>query len=343
VNDLFRIVAGRWFGIYAALLGIGIPLVWFYTVVVPGEEAVTIRNALVARMGVSTEFEWTPSETPPSFLVDRGPVPPEFAQVAARVASTADDVPAEGFELAQAVARHLMSAPRRVGGPVQSGVGVAYAAITRQGRGYCADFTQVFTAISTAVGLPVRTWAISFESFGAGHTFNEVFDNGMRKWVLIDSFHSLYFVDAATHEPLSVIEVHDRLLALDGLPESVLIRRIGDGRFPFRSDAMALDYYRRGMPQLALSWGSNVFDYERSMPIQASARVSRHLERLVAILLGTYPKLLIYPEGVSERDVATLFRARDRFLLASAALGLALLTFGWQLVALIRRRGSVHR
>ena len=34
------------------------------------------------------------------------------------------------------------------------------------------------------------------------------------KWILVDSFHSLYFVDPATREPLSVLEIHDRLLSL---------------------------------------------------------------------------------------------------------------------------------
>ena len=320
-----------WFRTVAALLGIAIPAVWFWTVITPGEQAVMVRNALVARVGEPTDFSWTPEYTPSTFLTDRGPIPEVFARVAADLASSGGQPPLEGFQLAVAVSSHLMGSPKRVGGPIQSDVASAYAGVTQAGRGYCADFTQVFTAIATAAGLPVRTWGISFQAFGAGHAFNEVFDNQLHKWVLVDSFHSLYFVDPATLEPLSVLELHDRLLTLDGPAGSVAIQRIVDDRFPFRSEDIALDYYRRGMTQLALSWGSNVFDYERSALVRWSAAVSRHLERLVAIVVGQYPELRIYPTGVSDRDVSALFRARDTFIMAASALGLALFVFGWTL------------
>ena len=327
-----------WLGVCAALLGMAIPLLWLYTLVTPGEEAVKVRNGLVAQIGEPADFDWLPNETPATFLLDRGPVPVEFARIAAHLSESAEPGHAGGLDLALVISRHLMSAPHHVGGPVQASAAVAYKGITRHGHGYCADFTQVFTAIATAAGLSVRTWGISFEAFGAGHAFNEVFDKARHKWVLVDSFHSLYFVDGMTQEPLSVLEVHKRLLALGGADTGLLaIRRIVPDRFPFRSDALALDYYRRGMPQLALAWGSNVFDYDRSTAVRLGARVSRHLERALAIASGVYPKLRIYPIGVSERDVQALFRARNRFLIAVAASGLALLTFGWQLAVVLRR------
>lgn len=343
MTAVLRIAGTRWFRVCSSLLGIAIPLVWLLTVVTPGHEAVKVRNALVAHVGQPADFTWTPDAVPATFLTNRGPVPARFERTATLLSATNGDVPLMGLELALSISSHLMSAPMRVGGPVQSSVEVAYEAITRRGGGYCADFTQVFAGIAVAAGLPVRTWSISFEGFGAGHAFSEVFDERLGKWVLVDSFHSLYFVDPATREPLSVLEVHDRLLAFGGSAAPMEIQRIVPDRFPFRSEAMALDYYRRGMTQLALSWGTNVFDYDRSRPVRWSAAVSRHLERLVAILVGQYPEMRIYPRGVSLRDVDQLTRTRNRFLLATGALTLALLTFGWQIAgACLRERPAAR-
>jgi hypothetical protein len=322
----------------AAMLGIAVPATWLTTSITPGEQAVKVRNSLVARVGAPTDFDWRPEQVPSEFLADDGEVPVEFSELAAQLANDGEDGTRQGFELGLEFARYLMSASRRLGGPIQSNLADAHRQITTEGRGYCADFTQVFTALATAAELPVRRWSISFVGFGAGHTFNEVYDAERRKWTLVDAFHSLYFIDPASGEPLSVLEVHDRLLALDGPSADVAIRRIVPRRFPFRSETLALDYYRRGMPQLAMVWGSNSFEYDQSKAIRAAASISRHLERAVAIALGHYPDLVIYPVGVSERDVAELRRTRQQFMLAAGALTVSLLVFGWELIALWRRR-----
>jgi hypothetical protein len=322
----------------AALFGMAVPAAWLATSVTPGEEAVKVRNSLVARLGTLEDFNWQPDHVPPGFLSDEGTVPAEFSDLAARLAADGGGGTRQGFELGLAFSRYLMSASRRRGGPIQSSLADARRQITRQGRGYCADFTQVFTALATAAELPVRRWSISFEGFGAGHTFNEVYDAQRRKWTLVDAFHSLYFIDPASGEPLSVLEVHDRLLALDGASARVAIRRIVPQRFPFRSEALALDYYRRGMPQLAMVWGSNAFEYDQSKAIRTAASISRHLERTVAIAVDQYPDLVIYPVGVSERDVAELHRTRQQFILAAGSLIVSLLVFGWQLIASWDRR-----
>ncbi|MGB5104084.1 MAG: transglutaminase-like domain-containing protein [Steroidobacteraceae bacterium] len=307
------------------------------TLVTPGEEAVKVRNGLVASVGAPADFTWTPQETPATFRLNRAPPSPEFQRVAKELATSDAGPPLAGLDLALAIARHLMGAPKRVGGPIQSGLAVAYTGITQRGRGYCADFTQVFSGLAVAAGLPVRTWSISFESFGAGHAFNEIYDERLGKWVLVDSFHSLYFTDVDTLEPLSVIEVHDRLLAGNDQRPPVAIQHIVPDRFPFRSGQMALDYYRRGLSQLALAWGNNVFDYDQSASVRWSAKVSRHAERAVAIAIGQYPDLLIYPDRVSQRDVSSLARVRNRFMLAVGSFVLASVVFGWHLVATWRR------
>ena len=317
-------------------------MVWVLSLVTPGDEAVKIRNALVVKVGTPAEFDWIPGRAPASFHVNQARPTPEFSRIASQLASRASGPPRDGTALALEISRHLIGGPgKRVGGPIQSNLAKAYDGITRERRGYCADFTQVFSAIAIAAGLPVRSWSISFEAFGAGHTFNEIYDDRLGQWVMIDPFHSLYFIDASTRRPLSVLEVHDRMLSLHGQPEQIELEPIVEGRLPFRSTAMAFDYYRRGMPQLALSWGNNVFDYDASQPVRWSAHVSRYLERAVGILVGQYPAMLVYPDGVSERDVESLFRVRARFVLACSVLVIAIAYYGWMLVSTWRR--AEHR
>lgn len=332
-------MAGRWYITVAALLGMAIPGLWVLSLVTPGEEAVKIRNALAATLGQPSDFAWTPDRMPPDFLVNSAAPSPEFLQAASRLRVGDTGAPREGFDLALAISRHLMSAPQRLDGPIQSGLHAAYTGITQRGVGYCADFTQVFTALAVAAGLPVRTWSISFETFGAGHAFNEIYDQRLGRWMLVDSYHSLYFADAATLEPLSVLDVHDRLLAPTSTAPTMVIQRIVPDLFPFPSDAAALDYYRRGMSQLALAWGNNVFDYDQSAPVRWSAAVSRHAERAVAIVIGEYPGMRIYPVAVSERDLRGLLRVRDRFALAVGSLFVACGVFGWALLAAWRKPG----
>jgi hypothetical protein len=326
----------RWFGTVAALVGVAIPSLWLFSLVTPGEEAVKVRNALVAEMGEPHDFLWTPAEPPPGFQFNEAP-PTELYRAAARSlqASNEGGPPRQGLDLALEIARHLMGEPgRRTGGPIQAGLDETYQAITARGRGYCADFTQSFSGLAVAARLPVRTWSISFESFGAGHAFNEIYDNRLAKWVLVDSFHSLYFVDPDSKVPLSVLEVHERMLALDDETRGIEIEPIVKGGIPFRSEAMALDYYRRGMSQLAMFAGNNVFDYDRSPVVRAAASVSRHAERAAAIATRQYPSLLIYPDAVSDRDVRALMRVRSRVLLATGALAIACLVFGCYLLGL---------
>jgi hypothetical protein len=332
-------VGTRWFTTLAALVGIAIPAAWVLSLVTPGEEAVKIRNGIVASVGQPADFNWTPDDVPADFLTNQATPSPQYTQAASALVTTEPGHRLYGFEVGLAIGRYLMGGSgKRPGGPIQGSLAVAYDGITRQGRGYCADFTQVFSGIAVAAGLPVRTWSISFEAFGAGHAFNEVFDDTLNKWVLVDPYHSLYFYDPISREPLSVLEVHDRLLATDVEARTLAIQRIVPESFPFPSDPAALDYYRRGMSQLALAWGNNVFDYDQSVAVRWGARVSRHVERALGIVAGKYPEMRIYPVGVSYRDVGSLLRARNRFVAAVSAFVVAILVFGWMLIATLRPR-----
>jgi hypothetical protein len=337
-----RLIRSNAFRIVCALVGALVPVAWLLTLVTPSVEAVKVRNALVMQLGKPADFDWTPAETPATFLVNRQGVPAEFLPVARRFGPPLAPDGAGALDRALVVSRGLMGTAQRMGGAIQSDNLDAYRGITADGRGYCADFTQVFIAIAVASNLPVREWSIAFEEFGAGHAFNEIYDAGQGKWILVDSFHSLYFIDPDSREPLSVREVHDRLL---GIVEDspVEVRSIVKESFPFRSEALAIDYYRRGMPQLAMVWGNNVFDYERSAAVNWAGRVSRPLQQAIAIMLGIYPRSMIYPVGVSMRDVDELDRAGDRFLLAMACVLVCGLLFSALLYDSVRRSGGRSR
>ena len=218
----------------------------------------------------------------------------------------------------------LAEAPRRIGMPIQADTTTAYDAIRTGGRGYCADFTQVFLGMAIAAGVEAREWGISFQGFGAGHAFNEVYDTSLEKWVLIDPFHSLYFIDVDTKLPLSVIELHERLLQRDDI-QRVDIVKIAPSMFPFRSADAALDYYRRGMTQLALVWGNNVLDYDAATPVRIGAVLGRSVEEATAILTGWAPQRLIYPIAMSDRDYRQLRRNFWSFGVAAVCLVLATL------------------
>lgn len=325
----------RWPRLLAAAFGLLVPFVWLLSSVTPSEVTVRVRNALTASVGVPADFHWTPDGVPDGFLWSRADPPREFLQVAGSLQSSAVSADPD-LEFALALSAELMGAARRVGSPVRAPAVATYHAITQQGRGYCADFVKVFNGIALAGDVPVRQWGFAFTAFGSGHTFNEIWDRGRGKWVLVDSFHSLYFVDPVSREPLSTLEVHDRLLSLDPEEREAEIVRIVADRFPFRSERLALDYYRSGMRQLWLVWGNNALDFERHAATGPVSRLSRGAGQLLGLAVGNYPSIRIYPVGVSERDLRELFRARNELLMALACCVLAALLFIPQLVHALR-------
>jgi hypothetical protein len=311
-----------------AVVGIVIPSLWIWLLINEPDEGVRIRSSLALDIGSPGNFDWAPDAAPSTFLVNRGGTSDYFKSVEKGLAAARTPPPGDdNFERGLAIAAHLMIAPRRVESPIRADLETTHRAIVLDGRGYCADFAKVFNAIALADALPVRQWGISFDAFGSGHTFNEIYDPNRRKWILIDSFHSLYFVDAASEEPLSTIELHDRLLK-SGRPDgSLRIVRIVEDRFPFKSDSVALDYYRRGMPQLYLVWGNNVFDYERTPEYRVIGHMSRSLEELLSIISGNYARMRVYPDGVSDRDVDALFAHRNQLVAATVSWLVSLLLF----------------
>jgi len=333
-----RPVDWRWLAGIAVVLNLAVSIAWVATFLATGDNLVRLRNSLGARIGEVSDFTWPPDDPPAGFLTAREPAPGRLVAAASSVSTRLENDDPGALAVGVALSQDLMRAPKRVDGPVHARSDETYRAIVEQGRGYCGDFVKAFTALALASGIPVRQWGFAFDAFGSGHTFNEVYDSKLRKWVMLDSFHSLYFVDPASRLPLSTLEVHDRLLAIGESPQDIEIVRVVPERVPFRTDELALDYYRRGMPQLWLVWGSNVFDYESSFAGRVEARVHRSVGQLVGMLTDRYPAIRVYPVGLSRRDFRALMETRREFLLAATFLGASCL-FAVFVAVQVRRSG----
>lgn len=64
---------------------------------------------------------------------------------------------------------------------------------------------------------------MSFAGYsGEGHAFNEIYDHRLAKWVVIHSFFSFHLTVRASGEPLSSLELRERLAAGEGVEQWVL-------------------------------------------------------------------------------------------------------------------------
>ncbi len=75
------------------------------------------------------------------------------------------------------------------------------------GYGVCSDFCQVFNNFCVINDIKVREWGLkNKDAHTGGHSFNEIYDKALNKWVAIDVSKSIYFVNTLTI-PLSAIEI----------------------------------------------------------------------------------------------------------------------------------------
>lgn len=301
------------------------------TVLLPATDLTRFRNSLLAEVGEPSDFEWTPGAYPADFKLESVPPPDEIlaAVDAIRVRSQNAQQLMTGF------VEHLRSKPKRRG-PIQSTTLHAYREIIEQGRGYCADYTQVFNGLAHTAGLPVREWGMSFDGFGGdGHAFNEVYDESLGQWIFVDPMNGFYVRDRASGRPLSALEFRERTTRADGF-ETITIERIVEN-FLFPSDRAAFDYYARGADQLYLWFGNNVFAYDAHPAVRALSW-SRALEGLAAIALGVHPEIRIYPTESNAEMIESLLRLPYYVFgltTLTALLGLLLLV---QLFVAVRRR-----
>lgn len=271
------------------------------------ERGTLVRNSLLAHTATLQDFAWTPANVPADFVIDTQ-ASDIFDGVAPQLREATD------LETAVRIVEHLNDNPRK-GKPIQRGLEETYRR-TRTGAGYCADYTQLFTAFGTLNGLWVREWGFGLDGFGSGHAFSEIWSAELEQWVFIDPFNGFYVT--AEGRPLAVSEFRDRLEQR----KPITVQRIGTA-FRFRSDERALEYYARATDYFFLFWGNNVFAQDTSPLLRFAGDVSRSAEVLISIVTGIHPRIRPVPTGTNADEIAALGTLRF-VLLASLGIVVAL-------------------
>jgi hypothetical protein len=315
--------AGRRWAAWLAAAALVLPPLSLAPYLTSGTELARLRNALVFDQSPPSAFEWTPANAPADFLRDQTAADPAFVRIAQalKLADLPDD-----WSRALAISRHLLgSAPQLNGGAVQAGLLETHRRITVNGDGYCADFVRVFQAIAGAAGMPMRSWAFSFDGFGGdGHVFPEIWNRKRGVWQLLDVFNNVYLT-RGSGEPLSALALREALLAGD---PSLRTAALHPGARPgYVDDSKLWDYYRRGLPEWYLWWGNNPFDYEQAVAVRTLAPVSRSMAQLGAIVQGVQPHAhaLATPQNEAQRRAMHWLRAHVGAVILLCALGVGVL------------------
>ena len=326
------------FGILVTAIATTLTLALLITMIVSPSEQMRIRNSLILRAGVPSDFDWEPGNWPASFRLERGPLPASFPEKRSLLPDRDSDTHPE-WQTALKLARHLTSGPG-FGSSIRSNTVDAYHTILSEKRGYCADYTQVFNGLAYAAGISVREWGMTFDGFGNdGHAFSEVFDPDWKKWIFLDSYHSFYIEDPESGIPLSVLELRQALRS--GESENRLrVIPIDPIRFPFRTHEKALDYYWHGADQFFLVFGNDVFTYDRHPVVTGLGTVSRTLAQGAAIALGIYPELVIVPSETNWRMTEGLHQRRNLFF--GATILFLILSLALTIGVVIYRRAASH-
>lgn len=298
----------------------------------PPVELTRFRNSLLASVGEAEDFNWGPKNIPEGFRLEKLPPPPLFETGVRDIRGSGEAAVVSMYRLVE----HLRSRPKRKG-PIQSTTVEAYSEIIESGRGYCADYTQVFNGLAYTAGIPVREWGLSFDRYsGDGHAFSEIYDPGLAQWVFVDPMHGFYVEDRTGGRPLSVLEFRDRLAAEGGF-ETLRIVPIANS-FLFESHADAYHYYARGADQFFLWFGNDVFSYDAHPLVRISAYLSRPVEQLVAIAAGIHPQLRILPTRSNGAEIESLLSFRYRVIGLACGVILLVFVFVLQLWLLCRRQ-----
>ncbi len=299
-------------------------------------ELVRLRNALLLDAEPANAV-WTPAALPPDFRAGSpASTDPKFADLARRFSLR---IEGDDWGTALRIGQILRQPGRAPGNPIQSSLSETYRRITDNAEGYCADFSDVFTALAQASGVFSRSWAFSFDGFGGhGHVFNEIWDRRSGRWIMLDVFNNFYFVDAAGR-PLSALEVRDVLLS-GGAPRMIPVAPASPPGY--RYPEKAIDYYRRGLPEWYLWWGNNVFENDRSSLVRLASKAGRSAEQLLALGAGLYPHIRILESRDNEVQRQQLENIRLRLvtlLVAGVFAAGAAVSWWW---AARQRRKAVH-
>lgn len=298
------------------------------TLLTPTREAARVRNALLASVAQPASFEWKPQDAPGDFLREKGPKPVELLQATQTIG--ADTASGRGaLERSVRIARHLALGGLH-GTRLQLETLDAYRQIVATGEGDCGDYAQVFDGLAYVADIPVRQWGISFDGFGGnGHTFNEIFDAHLGKWVMIDVFRSFYAVDRQSGAPLSTLEFRARMRTSRPL-ERIRIVPLSSSRSP-EFERLIVDYYRAGNDQYFLWWGNNALSYDAN-PLVHRSRWSRAGQQIAGIVTGIHPLMRIVATDTNAPLVRNL-RLAAAIALVWLAAAAALLVATWRQVA----------
>lgn len=301
------------------------------------QDVVQLRNALLYEVAPAGAYDWTPAKVPQDFMLERAPAPhavEDFALDALR--NSADSEFGKALQLAAALVRNRTVDWRGDAEPIQADTQTTLTAISQQGLGYCADYTQVLMGLAHAAGIQVREWGMAFGAYGGeGHAFVEVYDHTLEKWVFLDPFFSFY-VTSQTGVPLSAGEFREALLS-GHAGETVHLVPIDAAKFGFKSPEHALKYYNRGAPRFYLWWGNNVFSYDANPVVRRLGQSSRTAGQIAAILLHVQPRLVLSQGYVDADAFERLYLTRVVLYVAGACS--ALLVVGICLVPVARSLG----
>lgn len=323
----------RWSVPILCVLVIGFVLMWLRSHATPTAEAVRLRNALLfEQVAPAAAFDWVPAEVPADFAVPGNLEEGEFGAELALLRldeMTTDEQ--RMLAIAAALTRHA-GHPRAA----MSDLRGTYQSIV-DGRGYCSDFTSVFLAMAAEAGLFAREWAFSFHGFGgSGHAVVEVFDRDLQRWIFLDVFNNFRLRDSGSGQLLGVRDLRAYLLEGGNQPT---FERLGPGRFGFRSESAALEYYRAGASQWYLWAGNAELRYDRNPYVKWVSKRPRAVQQLVALAVGVHPKIWIVDLPQNRGQVAALRQLRSKLLAAAGGAALAGLALAYWLVRTVSRRG----
>jgi hypothetical protein len=286
-----------------------------------GSEPVRVRNALLFSAGGMGQFEWTPLSLPPDYRVETGPIDPLFADLVVRLGLKG--LPSD-WDRVVAIEKHLLESPEARGPAIQADLRTTYRQIVVNGRGYCADFVRVFRALATAAGMPVRSWAFSFDGFGGhGHVWMEFWDRRAGQWQLIDVFDNYYFTDGGRR--LSALEFRH---ALESRSPTLRLALIAEHATPgYVHEEKAWDYFRRGLPEWYLMWANIPFSYEADPLVRWLSPISRSAAQGVAVLRGLQPKPYLLATEVNRPAIRALRLVRLHVEGVMALWAISLLAF----------------
>lgn len=276
-------------------------------------ELVRLRNALLYTDQTPVDFNWTPANVPPSFMLERGPADPFFIAIAQRLNLAA--LPTD-WDRVLAISRHLLGSSRTLhGGAIMSDLRGTYTRIVSDGDGYCGDFVDVFMAIALAADMPVRAWAFSFDGFGGdGHVWVEIWNRHLGRWQLIDIFNNYFFFETEGL-PLSAMEFRQALSSNSSqlkLNTLYAVARVG-----WIHEEKAWDYYRRGLPEWYMWWGNNVFTYDGALLVRSFSGLSRSMEQLGGVVQGISPSLRVLVTEANQSKTKTLGKIRTHLIVVA--------------------------